>query len=192
MCIWPPSLVVSLEGKVYDSFLRVAPHRQVTGAVTVVDLDEESLASMGQWPWTRYRVAHLLEKIQESGASSVGLDMVFAEPDRTSLELLSGELLRDLGVDLALAGIPPEAINSDQALAITLAAGPFVLGHQFDFDAARFGRPCMRAAGRKATEAFSIPRASCATSLPWRTRRDLPGFSTSLPTPTGCCVAFPW
>ncbi|MGB5995172.1 MAG: CHASE2 domain-containing protein [Candidatus Deferrimicrobiaceae bacterium] len=142
MCIWPPSLVVFLEGKVYDSFLRAAPHRQVTGAVTIVDLDEESLASMGQWPWTRYRVAHLLEKIRESGASSVGLDMVFAEPDRTSLELLSGEIFRDLGVDLPLAGIPPEAINSDQALALTLGAGPFVLGYQFDFDAAR-GESCI-------------------------------------------------
>ena len=100
------------------------------------------LASLGQWPWTRYRVAHLLEKIRESGASSVGLDMVFAEPDRTSLELLSGEILRDLGVDIALAGIPPEARNSDEALAITLGAGPFVLGYQFDFDAAR-GESCV-------------------------------------------------
>lgn len=142
MCIWPPSLVVFLEGKVYDSFVRSAPHRQVTGDVTVVDLDEESLASLGQWPWTRYRVSRLLEKIRESGASSIGLDMVFAEPDRTSPEHLPEEIRKDPGVDGGRRGVPPEAGTSDQALARTLAAGPYVLGYQFDFDAAR-GTSCV-------------------------------------------------
>ena len=61
LCIWPPSLVVFLEGKVYDSFLRSAPHRPVNNSVAVVDLDEATLESLGQWPWPRYRVARLLE-----------------------------------------------------------------------------------------------------------------------------------
>src|SRR3990170_3716152 len=90
MCLWPPSLSVSLEGKIYDSFLRSVPHRPVAGSVTVVDLDEASLESLGQWPWPRYRVARLLEKIREGGAAAVGLDMVFAEPDRTLAETLAG------------------------------------------------------------------------------------------------------
>src|SRR4030067_793564 len=107
MCLWPPSLSVSLEGKIYDSFLRSVPHRPVAGPVTVVDLDEASLESLGQWPWPRYRVARLLEKIREGGAAAVGLDMVFAEPDRTSLGLLSGEIRRDLGASIGLAGLPP-------------------------------------------------------------------------------------
>ena len=142
MCLWPPSLSVSLEGKIYDSFLRSVPHRPVAGSVTVVDLDEASLESLGQWPWPRYRVARLLEKIREGGAAAVGLDMVFAEPDRTSLGLLSGEIRRDLGASIGLAGLPPEALNTDRALAETLAGGPFVLGYQFDFDGSR-GESCV-------------------------------------------------
>ena len=142
LCLWPPPLVVFLEGKVYDSFLRSAPHRPVTGSVTVADLDEASLARLGQWPWPRYRVARLLDKIREGGASAVGLDMVFAEIDRTSLVSLSGEIRRDLGAIIGIKGLPSEALDTDRALAAALAGGRFVLGHQFDFDAVR-GESCI-------------------------------------------------
>lgn len=174
MCIWPPSLVVFLEGKVYDSFVRSAPHRQVTGGVTVVDLDEESLATLGQWPWTRYRVSRLLEKIRESGASSIGLDMVFAEPDRISLEHFSAEIRKDLGVDLGLESVPPEGRDSDQALARTLAAGPFVLGYQFDFDAPR-GKSCVLHPLRAAVHASEGGTATAASLF------DPPGVVCNLP-----------
>lgn len=142
VCLWPPPLAVFLDGKVYDSFMRSAPSRPVSASVAVVDLDEASLERMGQWPWPRHRVARLLGKIQESGAAATGLDMVFAEADRTSLALLSGELRRELGVDIVLAGLPAEAVDTDRALAKTLAGGSFVLGYQFDFDAER-GTSCV-------------------------------------------------
>ena len=168
--LWPPSLAVSLEGKIYDSFLRSAPARPPSGNVTVVDLDEASLARLGQWPWPRYRVAQLLGKIREGGAISVGLDMVFAEPDRTSLRPLSGEIRRDLGVGIGLEHVPPEALDTDRTLADILSRGPFVLGYQFDFDAPR-GASCvlhpLRAAVRSApgedatADLFEAPGVIC-------------------------------
>ncbi len=142
LCLWPPSLAVFLEGKIYDAFLRAAPHPPTTGSVTVVDIDETSLAAVGQWPWPRYRVARLLEKIREGGAEAVGLDMLFAESDRTSLRPLAAEIRRDLGARLGLAGLPPEALDTDRALATVVAGGPFILGYQFDFDAVR-GESCV-------------------------------------------------
>ncbi len=122
--LWPPPLVVFLEGKVYDSLLRAAPRRPVAGRVTIVDLDEASLARVGQWPWPRDKVALLLGRIRDGGAGAVGLDMVFAEPDR------------------AFPGIPAGGMDTDAALAGTIAGGRFVLGHQFDFDAPR-GEACV-------------------------------------------------
>ncbi len=142
LSIWPPPLAVFLEGKIYDSFMRYTHRPPATGSVSVVDLDEASLARLGQWPWPRYRVARLLGKIREAGAAAVGLDMVFAEPDRTSLRSLSGEIRRDLGADIVLEGLPPEALDTDRALADVLAGGPFVLGYQFDFDGVR-GESCV-------------------------------------------------
>ncbi|GAB4370575.1 MAG: hypothetical protein Kow00128_17740 [Deltaproteobacteria bacterium] len=122
LCLWPPSLVVFLEGKIYDSFLRTAPTPPPTGEVTVVDIDEESLRELGQWPWPRHRVARLLDRIREEGAVAVGLDMVFVEPDRTSA-----------------AGRK----DNDRILAETLSRGPFVLGYQFDFDGTRGDAPVL-------------------------------------------------
>lgn len=142
LCLWPPPLAVFLDGKIYDSFMRSTRRPANTGAVTIVDLDEASLEKMGQWPWPRYRVARLLLKIREAGAAAVGLDMVFAEPDRTSLNSLSGEIRRDLGAGIALAGLPSDALDTDRALAQALSGVPAVLGYQFDFGAPR-GRSCV-------------------------------------------------
>jgi CHASE2 domain-containing sensor protein len=139
---WSPPLADSIEGKVYDSFLRSAPRNPAPDRIAIVDLDEASLERLGQWPWPRYRIARLLERIREDGATAVGLDMVFAEPDRTSLTLLSGEIQRDLGTRIDLGGFPQKALDTDRALAATLAGGPFVLGYQFDFETAQ-GNACV-------------------------------------------------
>jgi CHASE2 domain-containing sensor protein len=199
MCVWPPSLAIFLDGKVYDTFLRSAPHRPVTGSVAVVDIDEAALEKLGQWPWPRYRVARLLQKIQEGGATAIGLDMLFAEPDRTSLGLLSGEIRDDLGVGIDLADIPPEALDTDRALAETLGAGPFVLGYQFDFDTPR-GVSCvlhpLRAAvhskrGTEGTEGlFEPPGVVC--NLPGLSRAaGTSGFFNVTPDPDGVLRRIP-
>jgi adenylate cyclase len=52
--------------------------------VIVVDIDEASLEQFGQWPWPRTIVAQLLSRIFEAGGVVVGLDILFAEPDRLS------------------------------------------------------------------------------------------------------------
>lgn len=142
VCLWFPSLAVSLDWKVYDAFLRSTARQPATGSLTIVDLDEASLERLGQWPWPRYRVARLLERIREGGATAVGLDVMFSEPDRTSLTSLSGVIQRDLGARIDLADLPPEALDTDRALASALSGGPFVLGYQFDFDTVR-GDACV-------------------------------------------------
>ena len=173
LCLWPPPLTVFLEGKIYDSFLRSASRHPLTGSVTLVDLDEASLERLGQWPWPRYRVARLLERIREGGATAVGLDMVFAEPDRTSLEPLSGEIRRDFGVRIGLAGIPPEAMDTDRTLAEALAGGPFVLGYQFDFDARR-GESCVLHPLRAAVRSYGQTEGAAGLF-------DAPGVVCNLP-----------
>jgi len=193
ICIWPPSLAVFLEGKIYDSILRSAPHRPPTGAVAIADLDEASLAKFGQWPWPRYRVALLLRKIHEAGAVAVGIDMVFAEPDRTSLRSLSESIRRDFGTEIALAGIPPEAQDADAALAKAVAEGPFVLGYAFDFESLR-GESCvlhpLRAAVRSTGDAgepggfFDAPGVVC--NLPALSKAaGSSGFVNVAPDPDG-------
>jgi len=193
LTLWPPQLFVFIDGKIYDSFHRSAPRSLASGDVTIVDLDEASIALLGQWPWPRYRVARLLGKIRDAGAVVVGLDILFSEPDRTSLSSLSREIRRDTGFRIPLNGLPAQLQDSDQTLARELAEGPFVLGYQFDFDATR-GSSCtlhaLPAAIRSTAGAdadagvFDAPGVVC--NLPVLSRAaNASGFFNVTPDPDG-------
>ncbi len=131
--ITQPTALRFLDNRLYDLLLRSSAGGQTSGVPVVVDLDEDTLARFGQWPWPRYRIARLLERLQESGASSIGLDMVFAEADRTSFSTLQRELLRDLALRVEVRGLPEGFVDHDTALSTVLGRGPFVLGYKFSF-----------------------------------------------------------
>ena len=60
------------------------PREQTSRPVVIVDIDEDSLKEIGQWPWPRTTVADLITKITDLGAVAIGFDIIFAEPDRMS------------------------------------------------------------------------------------------------------------
>ncbi len=129
-----PTLLQPLDFKNYDLLFRNFPNNYGSNRPVIVDIDEKSLSRYGQWPWPRYQVARLFNKIAAMKPAVIGLDMVFAEPDRTS----AVRLLKDLGdayqLDLAVDGLPGELSDNDLILAETLANGPFVLGNKFNFN----------------------------------------------------------
>ena len=47
--------------------------------VVIVDIDEQSIARLGQWPWPRTDLANLTRKLGQAGASVVTYDIVFSE-----------------------------------------------------------------------------------------------------------------
>lgn len=132
-----PGFIGSLEYLAYDILLHSVARPETAGAVVIVDLDDKSLDSIGQWPWPRYRVATLLEKIKAMGAASVGLDIVFAEADRSSPDQLERQLLREFKIKVQVRGLPDTLHDHDALLAQTLAQGPYVLGYNFQFDGAQ-------------------------------------------------------
>lgn len=52
--------------------------------IVIVDIDEKSLKELGQWPWSRNKLARILENIHEGDPKVIGLDVMFSEPDGTS------------------------------------------------------------------------------------------------------------
>ncbi len=50
-------------------------------AIAIVAIDERSLSALGRWPWSRAVHADLLDRLTAAGTRSVGLDIVFAEPN---------------------------------------------------------------------------------------------------------------
>lgn len=117
--------------QVFDGWQRLAPAPVASGAgqVVVVDIDEASIAALGQWPWPRTDLATLTTRLGQAGARVVAFDVVFSEPDRTSPE----QLATRLGLP-ALAGLP----GNDAALARSFAQVPVVAG--FFLDRQRIGR----------------------------------------------------
>jgi len=79
-----PLFLTDLRDRVFDSYQSWKPRVYQASPVRIVDIDEESLARIGQWPWPRTRVAELVDGLRDQGAGVIALDMVFAEPDRTS------------------------------------------------------------------------------------------------------------
>ncbi len=54
--------------------------------VRIIDIDDESIKRIGQWPWPRTRMADLNRRLGNAGAAVVAYDIVFSETDRTSPE----------------------------------------------------------------------------------------------------------
>lgn len=76
-----PSLALSLELTLRDAAQRQLSRALDRPSVALVDIDEQSLASLGPWPWPRSRLAELVEtSLVDGGARIAVLDMVLPEP----------------------------------------------------------------------------------------------------------------
>ena len=128
-----PSLLTHLDLKVYDLLLPLRAAPEPSPLPVIIDLDEASIAEYGQWPWPRYLVADLLDALTEYGVAAVGLDIIFAEADRSSPERVRESLRRDKQLNFAYSGIPREFHDYDQVLAQALKNNPAVIGAYASF-----------------------------------------------------------
>ena len=92
--------------------------------IVIVDIDEKSLKSLGQWPWSRNKIAKILTNLTKAGAAVIGLDIVFAEKDNSSPINIAKQ-----------ANIPINTLDDyDKILADTLTKTPVITGFIFDLE----------------------------------------------------------
>lgn len=123
-----PAQVERLGLLLFDSYQRAAPRAYVDAPVRVVDIDDESIRRLGQWPWPRTEIARLTDRLGQAGASVVAFDVVFSEPDRTSPRLIARQLERS-GASRAVVGTLRNLPDNDARLAQSFQEGPVVLGY---------------------------------------------------------------
>jgi len=128
---WYPAFLRVLDLRLYDTFLKWHHTRQLTHRVCIVEIDAPSLSAFGQWPWPRYRLADLVERIREAGAKTIALDIILAEPDRTSLDRIKSEIVRDYGIQVDWTGIPTHLLDHDRAFADSIRENRVILSYKF-------------------------------------------------------------
>ena len=122
--VWDPSPVTWLRLKVFDYYQTLQPRAAQDSRTMVVDLDEESLAQYGQWPWPRTLISRLVKTLLDSGVSAVGFDIVFSEPDRLSPDRVAETLV---GLDGPTKARLRQLPNNDLILADTIRNRPVVV-----------------------------------------------------------------
>ncbi len=82
-----PDFLEQIELKTLDQRFKARGVIPPNERVVIVAVDDDSLTSVGRWPWPRDRIASLIERILgEYGAAVMGLDIVFSEPQANPVD----------------------------------------------------------------------------------------------------------
>src|SRR5258708_27811419 len=120
-----PAPIEEFRVRTFDTFQVIDPRVKTAKPVRIVNIDENSLAKFGQWPWPRTRVADLVTNLTKLGAAAIAFDIMFAEPDRLN-PTAAAEPLRGLAEETRpkLRALP----SNDAILSDTLRRSRVVLG----------------------------------------------------------------
>ena len=120
-----PPAVEELRVRTFDTFQVMDPRVKTARPVVIIDIDEKSLAKLGQWPWPRTRIADMVDKLTALGAAVIAFDIVFAEPDRLNPGI-AADTIRNLDEETRakLRALP----SNDQIFADSIKRSRVVLG----------------------------------------------------------------
>lgn len=123
-----------MENILYDLRLRSTAANTVNPNIVIIDIDEESLAKEGRWPWRRDKLAYLVDILFDYyNVKLLGFDVVFSEPDTSGgVELLeklaSGPLQKDADFLSALKTMRSQ-LSYDDMFAKSLENRPVILSY---------------------------------------------------------------
>ncbi|NOZ32869.1 MAG: adenylate/guanylate cyclase domain-containing protein [Alphaproteobacteria bacterium] len=157
-----PFPVTALREIGFDILQRAAPRPAGDFPITVIDIDEPSLAELGQWPWPRNLLATMTERLAELGAAVVVFDILFAEPDRLSPARIAD--LPGLGEQLAANAI--SLPDNDAIFAKALSGVPSVIGFAVSADGPPLSAPPKSGVAISGTDPTSALSAISGAILP--------------------------
>jgi adenylate cyclase len=168
-----PAPIEELRVRTFDGFQRIQPRAKMAKSpVVIVDIDDRSLAKLGQWPWPRTRIADLVAGLARLGAVAIGFDILFPEPDRLNPDIAAdtfhgldeetreklrglpsndqvlADAMRRTRVILGETGLPKVVAELDKKLPVTGFAvlGGELEGHIYDFAGLLRNTPVLEAA----------------------------------------------
>ena len=123
--IWDPAPLENLRLRSFDFYQTLKPRLATLKPVVIVDIDENSLRALGQWPWPRTLLAELVTKLQAAGSVAIAFDIILSEPDRLSPAVIASSLRQlDDATREKLNALP----SNDEVLAQAIAKSRVVIG----------------------------------------------------------------
>ncbi len=114
--LYKSGIIEYFDYKLYDIISNTIKADSSTSksSVVVVDIDEKSLNTIGQWPWSRVILANLIRTISSASPTSIGLDVIFAEPDKTSPDQMIKFYKNYFSKDIKIDGLSRHFYDNDE------------------------------------------------------------------------------
>ena len=107
-----------------DTYFNIRGKSLASKDIIIIDIDEKSLQKLGHWPWSRDKLAKIVDNLTSLGVGIIGFDMVFAEEDNTSPSKIAQVIKQD-GKNLP---------DYDKIFAQSIASSPSILGYVLNME----------------------------------------------------------
>lgn len=119
-----PTIIQLIRNNLFDHYQQWHPRDYQDVGVKIIDIDDESLQKIGQWPWPRTLIADILKNLNSAQIKAIGFDVIFAEPDRTAPASVIKYWQVPAEIRTQLQALP----DPDQQLSEVFKTYPVVLG----------------------------------------------------------------
>ena len=89
-----PPLIQKISNINYDFYQKIF-NRGVVENITIIDIDEKSIAKIGQFPWRRDIYSKILENLNQYSPSAIAFDIIFSEKDKQNPQDLLLQLQKE-------------------------------------------------------------------------------------------------
>ena len=155
----------------FNLFLPITKQTQSDHKIAIIDIDENSIINEGRFPWSRQKIADLIQKLGEAGALVIAFDVVFSEKEMNPVERISHAV-----PDALFNQLPKQhwqsisaMADADQVMASAISQHDVVLGFFFQ-DQSEYQN------GQLPPSVFDVPE-------PWQEKlvvTDRPGYTGNI------------
>jgi len=129
-------LLARFDGIFYDLRLRASldDRQRSDQQILIIDIDEKSLAAEGRWPWSRIKIADMVNKLADYGVAVVAFDVLFAEPERNPVTAVANYYKNNQLLPPKELNNIADTLNADRIFSESLTSTDVVLGLLFQGD----------------------------------------------------------
>lgn len=133
-----PSVLTRIEYLLYDLrfnlMLSQTKRDQSEHKIAIIDIDEDSIVEIGRFPWSRHKVAKLIDKLSEAGVLVTAFDVVFSEAEENPVDYIAGLAPQQLKSSVIDDGAWQDlyaSVDADINMARAVSENDIVLGFFF-------------------------------------------------------------